>query len=115
MESHYSKIKNLLQNSLELQWAYCLSTFLTGQKSAAGHVLDSLACSQYNGCAYIINTFLGGTLIHYIVFMHNLDNDSLLTMKTKKTLPCLYIFSNFNEQFSTCLVVYKLKYFNEVT
>ena len=41
-------------------------------------------------------------------------------MKTKETLPYLhniqdYIFSNFNEQFSACLVVYKLKYYHEVT
>ena len=41
-------------------------------------------------------------------------------MKTKGILQLLhniqdYIFSNFNEQFWTCLVVYKLKYHHEVT
>ena len=45
--------------------------FLTGQKPATGYILDSLACSQYNSCAYIINTFLGGTLNHHIVFMYH--------------------------------------------
>ena len=45
---------------------------------------------------------------------------SLLTMKTKETLPRLHniedhIFSNFNEHFSTCLVVYKLKYYHKVS
>ena len=41
-------------------------------------------------------------------------------MKTNETLQLLhniqgYIFSNFNDQCSTCLVVYKLKYHHEVT
>ena len=40
-------------------------------------------------------------------------------MKTKETLQLLhdiqnYIFSNFSEQFSTCLVVFKMKYHHEV-
>ena len=89
MESQYSKIKYTYASlnkkeptpetyfghfSLQLKCAYCLSIFLTGKKPVTGYVLDSLACSQYHSCVYIINKFVGGNHNHYIVFMHHLDH-----------------------------------------